>query len=98
MSKDKPRLTLIAAALFGPFIALHPRKDGAVLHATDDRSLVRGWGRRKTVDAACGATRLKMLDAQWPPRVASLPDGVVRCRACHDATGRRRPRSTIGVR
>ena len=70
-----------------------------VLHAIEmDGVPVKTWPHGKAT-SACGLTGLRVVAVErsglmlWPPRVASLPDGLSRCRVCHEATGKRRPRS-----
>lgn len=67
---------------------------------------VRDRSRRATWDAACGKRapvtwwRVALDEdgtegfttVPWPPRVSTLPEGTSRCSACHEATGRKRPR------
>lgn len=81
--------------------------DGSgVVHAVDTRDALR-WAktapsrRRATCDTVCGTRGRPWLirnpedpqiAAPWPPDVAGLRDlGRTRCRACYEATGRRRP-------
>ena len=70
-----------------------------VLHAVEMEGLpIKTWPKGKAV-SVCGITGLRLLGREdgsatlWPPRVKGMPDGVTRCRDCHEATGRLRPRS-----
>lgn len=94
-------MNLITALINGPLIAWRP--DSKVLHAASDESVMRGWPSpkhprpRTTVDAVCGASRLKLLavgakDAAlpWPPPARIAP--MVRCPECFELSTPKRPR------
>lgn len=91
--------SLFVAMLRAPLVGVVPG-DTAVLHAADMALIAHGWERGET-ESVCGVPGLKLVDGgdgsgvEWPPRVSSLPDGRRRCRACHLATGRKRPRSAF---
>lgn len=89
---------LIIAALAAPLTAIS-RRWPTVLHAAEMETIISAWPNG-TVTAACGKARLRLLAwgadrtmVPWPPRVDSLPADWTRCRDCHMATGRKRPRS-----
>jgi hypothetical protein len=87
--------------LTGWIVGVH--RETSTMHAVDAEQAfaqLRSRSRRTTVDAVCGArVRLyscspadaRFATALWPPRVRTLVDGVSRCLACHEATGRPRP-------
>lgn len=91
--------SLFVAMLRAPLVGVVPN-DPAVLHAVDLALIAHGWEKGET-ESVCGVTGIKLVDGgegagvEWPPRVSSLPDGRSRCRACHIATGRKRPRSAF---
>lgn len=89
-------ISLIEAAFTAPLIGFNPRARRRVLHAVEMESLMASWTTRQTVDAVCGAKRLKLMeDGLFPPRVASLPERYERCRDCHALTGKKRPRCQL---
>lgn len=73
-----------------------------VFHALDAEQVLdrlKLGSRRTTYDAVCGA-KVRMypftngdrtLSALWPPRLATLAEGVSRCQVCWETTGRKRP-------
>lgn len=88
-------MILLDALIGAPWIAWRPDTP-AVLHAVGLHQLVGlagSWDQVDTATAACGTDGVKLAPVPWPPRKRDLPDGITRCRACHDATGRLRPRS-----
>lgn len=103
-------MDLITALINGPLIATDISKAKKVLtmHAATDESVMRGWKTpkhprpRSTVDAVCGATRLKLVPRPdqrdqplpWPPP-ARLPKGLVRCAECFKASTPKRPRTGV---
>lgn len=57
-------------------------------------------GLPEGVSTACGESGAALLNlggqmVPWPVRISTLPEGVRRCKACHAATGRMRPRCEI---
>ncbi len=90
-------LTLADAAFQAPIICCDPN-DRHVLHAATMEAIVAAWHGSDSVVAACGAGAMKLLPILWPPRVATMPDDSTRCRACHVATGKMRPRSEVAWR
>lgn len=88
---------MIVAAMTAPLIALDPH-DQSMVHAITMEEVVKGW-ESTSLSAACGVEGLKLMPdtdggyAPWPPRVAGMPDGMSRCRECHDLTGKKRPRT-----
>ncbi len=90
---------LAVAAFTAPLVAVDPL-DPAVLHAATMEAIVDGWDK-DWIRSACFQAECKLFVAggesvPWPPRVVGLADlGRSRCVACHNATGRRRPRCTI---
>lgn len=92
---------LVEAMLRAPLVAIQPGE--RVFHAVGVGALAKGWPDGPGV-APCGAV-VKLLGVpfgsdnavEWPPRVSSLPDGWTRCRECHDATGKMRPRATFAL-
>lgn len=95
-------MSLIVAALCSPLIAVHADAPG-LLHAATMEAVVHGWDAGE-VTSACGVEGLKLVGSEhggrilfveWPPRMSSLAASMVRCRECHVATGRKRPRSAF---
>lgn len=91
-----PKLNLIGAMLNAPLVAVDVASPD-LLHAATMETIGKGW-EAETVSSACGAEGLKLLASGdqavlWPPRVSSLAGAMRRCKACHEATGRKRPRS-----
>ena len=89
--------SLIELMFSAPLVAFN-RRWPRVLHAVDMEQIAPAWKKGGSVTAVCGATRLKVLACGpqlvlWPPQVKSLHPDHERCRACHEATGRKRPRS-----
>jgi hypothetical protein len=92
--------TLLGAMLSAPLIAVYPRNP-SILHGADMDTICEAWPY-KTVTAACGKQRLRLMSAQykdgprtvvlWPPRVKGLPDGTTRCKECHAILSPKRPR------
>lgn len=96
-------MNLITALIAAPLIAIRP--GDTVLHAASFEAIGRGWPSkkyprpRKTVDAVCGATTLKLVPdltqpgypLPWPPpgRLRNFK----RCKACFDASYPKRPRT-----
>jgi hypothetical protein len=99
-------MDLISALINGPLIAVRPHSK--VLHAASDESVIRGFKGpknprpRTTVDAVCGATRLKLVPEPtkpsqplpWPPP-AKLPADLTRCAECFKASSPKRPRTGV---
>jgi hypothetical protein len=92
---------LITTLLQAPLIGVDFESDDEpfVMHAVESAQIIDAW-ETKSATAACGATGLKLLKIadepvvyEWPPSTRNLPRRYARCAACHDATGRRRPRS-----
>jgi len=87
--------SLIELVFNAPLVGVRKRWPN-VLHAVEMEGLP--WPEGKAV-SACGITGLRVVADErsmvmpWPPRVASIPDGMSRCRPCHEATGKLRPRS-----
>lgn len=89
---------LLSLLFRAPLIGVNPHKPEMLHAVTMDGIPIKNWPRTSTVESACGKKRLKLLGSrgyavEWPPNVRSLPKGTVRCDTCHDATGRKRPRS-----
>ena len=95
---EVPRFPLIVAMFTAPLVCVDPDAVDE-LHAATMEAIAHAWSGEHELVAACGAGAMKLLPSSeeqgipWPPRVASLPPGWTRCRACHTLTGRRRPRS-----
>lgn len=86
-------MMLITAIFASPVVGVAP--GAGTVHAVEVvGDLVREWETAETAQAVCGVDRLKLLEAAWPPRVASLKP-LVRCSDCWNMTGRRRPRSEL---
>ena len=92
---------LIHAVMCAPLIGVDFDDDTEpfVMHAVESGQIIDAW-ERKTATAACGASGLKLLKIadepvvyEWPPSTRNLPKRYARCAECHDATGRKRPRS-----
>ncbi len=95
---DVSGITLFQAMFAAPLIGF--RRDGALLHAVTAKELCAKWKSDLLLDAPCGATGLKVLRVrdetllyEWPPSTRNLPAKYRRCDACHEATGRKRPRT-----
>lgn len=93
-------MILIAAAFDAPLMAVLRRWPNR-LHAIEMEEVIGGWDRF-SFQSACGLRGLRivgyeregqMLAVPWPPRLAGMPAGRIRCFACWSATGRMRPRS-----
>lgn len=87
---------LFQAMLAAPIVGLSPRWP-RVYHAVESKEIASAWPNG-TVTAVCGAKRLRLLASgplvvEWPIGVKGLPEGRERCRACWEATGKKRPRS-----
>lgn len=92
---------LISLMLTAPLVGLRKRWPN-VLHAVEMEGFpVKTWPNG-TARSACGLTGLRLLwssgPTPWPPRVRGLPEGFTRCAECHEATGRKRPRSEFKPR
>lgn len=95
--------TLLDLAFNAPLVGIRKRWPN-VLHAVDMKGLpVKTWPNG-TATSVCGLRGLRVLSSPgvdgndllvlWPPRVAGLAP-MTRCPECHEATGRKRPRSTF---
>lgn len=91
---------LISLMFEAPLIVVRARWP-EVLHAVTMEGLpIKTWPHG-LARSACGLTGLRLVWADdsgpvpWPPRVAGLGP-MKRCEACHEATGRKRPRATFG--
>lgn len=97
-------MNLVTALLYAPWTGLDPKRPD-VFHAITFEELSKAWPfppkRVLWATGACGAKHLKIAadteenGVPWPPRVKTMPTRFVRCRACHEATGRKRPRSSF---
>lgn len=93
---------LIDAALHAPLLGVRP-DDPELLHAVDMHCVIQYWDSDDGLFvSACGLDGIALVDADgsqsvvpWPPRVASLPAGRKRCKACQMATGNKRPRCSF---
>lgn len=86
--------SLFALLLFAPWTACRSCQP-KVLHAVTMEGIPNP-GARRLCTTACGLKGARIVASghagvQWPPRVASLPEGVTRCRDCYVATGKPRP-------
>lgn len=90
-------MLLIEALMAAPLTAMSRRWPGT-FHAAETKTIIGAWPNG-TVTAPRGATRLRLvagrdgLPGLWPPQVKGMLPGWTRCRACHVATGEKRPRS-----
>lgn len=98
--KELPQWPLIALMFGAPWIGVRKRWP-SVLHAVTYEGLPIHTWPDGLATSACGLTGLRILASgenpvAWPPRVAGLAESSKeRCRACWEATGRKRPRSTF---
>ena len=85
-------MSLLTCAFNAPLIAISLRWP-KTLHAVEMKQVIHGWQRR-TFESVCGRKGLRLLgdNALWPPGLKGL-DPCVRCRACWEATGKKRPRT-----
>lgn len=90
---------LFSLMLAAPLVGVRKRWPD-VLHAvTDDGLPIKTWPHG-TARSACGLTGVRLLSLApggpipWPVQ-QRLPNGWVRCEACHEATGRKRLRARI---
>ena len=88
---------LTSLMLGAPWIGVRKRWPN-VLHAVRDEDLPIATWPRGTARSACGLAGVRLEwsnggPVPWPPRLRWMPDGWSRCADCHDATGRKRPRS-----
>lgn len=97
---------LLALLLNAPLcgVVKRQRRRPLVLHAITMEQVGDGWQggdfrkRQARFVSACGREGIAAFGIEgdpllWPPRVRGLPPSLTRCRECHLATGRRRPRS-----
>jgi hypothetical protein len=95
---EKTGIPLFQAMIYAPIAGANVRWP-KVIHAIDVDEICATWGKRLTCTAVCGAKRLRPMSTrtlvvEWPVRVKGLAaQGFERCKACHDLTGRKRPRS-----
>lgn len=93
---------LIELMMFAPWCA-RVEGDTETLHAVTMKGLPAATWPHGRSTSACGigdvgiiaVTDDPKMPMPWPPRVASLPPGMTRCKACFDATNKPRPRSAF---
>lgn len=100
VAETSPGVSLWTMLLNAPLIGIIPG-EASVLHAVTMKAIPTG-PEVETVVAACGIAGLKLMHTKttplwlWPPQ-HRLPEPFVRCRACWIATGKNRPRVTVGM-
>jgi hypothetical protein len=99
----KVSLSMLAMLLTAPLVGVEPGDRACILHGVTMEGIGKVDGKAADEStAACGVTcRILALPLNdptdlvaWPVR-AQLPEPFVRCRACWEATGKKRPRSAL---
>lgn len=94
-------LPYIHALVYAPLVGVQRRWPNTFHAVCADDMHLDDWTRARTLRAACGkrVAIYQLADSVllWPVQHA-LPDGYARCAECWAATGKKRPRSRIGLK